>query len=277
MMMNGIVLRAAMAGAVMVAGCDSGTSETTMNRNEPASTFGEVAPDRWRELAEKRLFFGHQSVGGNLILGVQEVLARNPQIPLTVIETADPSRMTAPGLYHARVGRNGAPESKLDAFNSIVVEAVADSGTAMLKYCYADITKDTDPAALFAQYRSAVDALQAAHQGLTIVHVTLPLTADRGTLYHLAAVVRGKTTHRQMNLVRKQYNEMLRSTYGGNEPIFDLASLESIGSDGAEANVRYRGEEVPVLATQWTYDGGHLNEAGRQRLAEAFLVTLAQL
>jgi lysophospholipase L1-like esterase len=77
-----------------------------------------------------------------------------------------------------------------------------------------------------------------------------------------------------VNLIRHQYNELLRSTYVGKEPVFDLARLESTNADGTTETVRYEGQRVPVLATAWTSDGGHLNEAGRQRMAKALLTTL---
>jgi hypothetical protein len=237
--------------------------------------FDQVSIEQWQRLESARLFFGHQSVGGDLIQGVREVLSRNSQIPVRVVETSDPAAMKEPGLYHARIGRNGAPESKLDAFGRVA--ASLGSGTAMLKYCYADVTANTDPAALFEAYCAGVETLRSAHPGLTIVHVTIPLVADHGTLRHVAAVVRGRPTYRQVNWLRAQYNELLRATYGGREAIFDLAELESTKAGGGRATVRYRGDAVPVLASEWTYDGGHLNEAGRRRMAEVFLATLATL
>jgi hypothetical protein len=235
----------------------------------------QVTPEQWKRLEARRIFFGHQSVGGNLIQGVQEVLAGSARV-LRVIDTADPGLMTEPGLYHARIGRNGAPSTKLEAFVSIA-GGMRGSGTAVLKYCYVDVTRDTDAAALFEGYRAGVEALKASRPGITVLHVTLPLLADRGALRHAAAVVRGKPTYREVNLIREQYNDRVRQTYGGREPIFDLAGLESTKRDGSRATVRYRGKAVPVLAAEWTYDGGHLNEAGRQRMAGFFLATLASL
>jgi hypothetical protein len=235
----------------------------------------QVTPEQWKRLEASRIFFGHQSVGDNVIEGVQKLLAGSPGV-LRVVETADPGLMTEPGLYHARIGRNGAPSTKLEAFVSIVGE-MRGAGTAVLKYCYVDVTTETDAAALFGGYRAGVEALKASRPGITVLHVTLPLLADRGALQHAAAVVRGKPTYRQVNLIREQYNDMLRQTYGGREPIFDLAGLESTKPDGSRATVRYRGKAVPVLASEWTHDGGHLNEAGRLRMAGFFLATLASL
>ena len=111
------------------------------------------------------------------------------------------------------------------------------------------------------------------------MHATLPLQADNGFWFHLKTVLRGnaRSSHRQLNLIRQTYNELLRKAYAGREPVFDLAGLESVAPDGRVVSVRHKGMRVPVLAHEWTYDGGHLNEAGRRRIAEAFLVSLARL
>ena len=68
---------------------------------------------------------------------------------------------------------------------------------------------------------------------------------------------------------------MIQDARDRKEQIFDLARYESSKADGSAEAVRYRGNSVPVLAKEWTYDGGHLNEVGRRRVAEAFLAQLA--
>lgn len=232
----------------------------------------------WARLASRRVFFGHQSVGGDILQGVAEVLASNPQLGLRVVESADPRAMSGPGLYHARIGENLVPDTKLAAFVQ-VAGAIDGAATAMVKYCYVDVTAETDAAALFTRYREAIETLRRGRPELTIVHVTLPLETDWGTYFHWKRVLRGQlTTHRELNSVRERYNALLRAAYAaGREPVFDLAQLEATASDGSLRTVRYRGQRVPVLAREWTHDGGHLNEAGRRRIAEAFLVTLARL
>lgn len=261
------------AGALACGGEDAMQQTPT-----PVPAIADITTEQWTRLADRRLFFGHQSVGGNILDGVAEVLRDHPEIPLRVIETADPAAMRGPGLYHARIGKNGEPETKLASFKQIAAAGMGEGGTAMVKYCYVDVTGRTDPVALFESYRREVDSLRAAHPGLTIVHVTLPLETDWGEYFHWKRVIRGQlTTHRELNFLRQRYNERLRETYGGREPVFDLAHLQSIGADGKVRTVRYRRTRVPILAREWTYDGGHLNEAGRRRIAEAFLATLASL
>lgn len=248
-----------------------------MPATSPSPTsLADVTPAEWQRLAARRLFFGHQSVGGNILDGVVKVLAEHPDIGLRVVEASDPARMTAPALYHARIGKNGAPQTKLESFRQIA--GAMGEGAAMVKYCYVDVDAGTDPAKLFGAYRDGIAALKAANPSLTVVHLTLPLQADWGHFHHYWRVLRNQlTTYRELNSLRHAFNEQVRQTYGGRDPIFDLAQLQSVGADGREQAVRWQWRRVPVLARDWTEDGGHLNEAGRRRVGEAFLAFLAKL
>jgi hypothetical protein len=238
--------------------------------------FDQITPAQWERLANQRIFFAHQSVGGNLLDGVRDVMREHGAIRLNIVEVSGPSQMNGPAFYHALVGRNGEPSSKLQAFDEFV-RRTDGSGIAFLKYCYVDVQHGSNAQALFEDYRRTVDALRQQFPGLILVHVTLPLVTDAGTLRHLAAVARGKPPARAVNLIRHQYNELLRKAYVGEQPVFDLARLESTNADGSRAEVRYQGQRVPVLAPAWTYDGGHLNEVARQRMSKALLSTLASL
>lgn len=241
-----------------------------------ALSFEQITPQDWQRLANERIFFGHQSVGQNLLDGMRDVVASNPNIRLNIVEVKNGSSIDGPGFYHTFIGENGKPASKLAAFRD-AMDSVGESGTALMKYCYVDVNFQSNPKQMFEDYRRTVNEVRAKHPGIRIVHVTLPLTSDPGTIRYVAAVVRRLPTSRGLNLIRHQYNEMLRTEYGGKEPIFDLAALESTEPDGTQKLVRYKGERVPVLSNAWTYDGGHLNEAGRRRIAEAFLTTLVSL
>jgi hypothetical protein len=265
-----VVLSCALAAAA----CRGGESATTME--QPVLKFEQITPEQWNRLAGERIFFGHQSVGSNIMDGVRDIMASNKNVRLNIVDATNVTDMSAPGFYHAPVGKNGEPATKLADFRKRV-PAMADSGIALMKYCYVDVGLTTDPKKLFEEYRQNVDAIRAENPNLTVVHMTLPLLTDAGTLRHVAALARRKPTGRQLNLIRHQFNEMLRTTYGGREPIFDLASLEATKSNGEMKLVNYKGARFPVLAQEWTYDGGHLNEAGRRRIAEAFLTMLVSV
>lgn len=243
-----------------------------------ASGLAGIPAAHWRWLATQRVFFGHQSVGGNIVRGIDDLLRAHPTLPLRLVETGDAAAMREPGLYHARVGTNGDARSKLDEWERTISAAGLDhDAIALLKLCYVDITLETDVAALFAEYERTVTRIRSAHPRLTIVHITTPLTVDPGSLRHHAAKLRRLTSLREMNVPRARYNELMRKRYGGADAIFDLEALESADRAGRRRTVRVAGRDIPHLDRAWTDDGGHLNEGGRTRAAVAFLETLAAL
>lgn len=65
-----------------------------------------VSAAGWGELAGKKIFFGHQSVGYDIMEGVSALQKEHPSIRLTIVETTDPSRFDGPVFAHAQVGRN---------------------------------------------------------------------------------------------------------------------------------------------------------------------------
>jgi len=77
------------------------------------------------------------------------------------------------------------------------------------------------------------------------------------------------------NVKRNQFNHLLRTELEGKELIFDLARIESTFPDGSRASFTNAGKTYDALVPDYTYDGGHLNEAGRRMVAEQFLVFLA--
>lgn len=237
----------------------------------PMPNFSSITAAQWDSLTQRRIVFGHQSVGRNILTGVKTVLAANPGIALRVVQGAPTD--DSPGLYHEDVGQNGDPASKSTHLAALVDSAHVDA--ALVKFCYVDVTEVTDADSLFANYQSWVAALQQRHPDLRIVHATLPLTSLDGRREWLMGKLKGRKTARDLNLTRHRYNEMLRREYVGRAPVFDIAALESTRADGSRITFRYRGVDVPTLDPEITDDGGHLNATGQRRAAEAFLALLA--
>ena len=252
--------------------------KTADTGGKPLPSLKEVSDTEWAALAKRRIFFGHQSVGGNIMQGVVEVLAANPSIPLKVVESRSPGDSAGPAFHHALIGRNDYPLEKFEDFVTVAAGSFGpDGGIAMLKLCYIDIHTHTDPQELFAEYRRRVESLRASNPSLTIVHFTSPLTNIENWKGRVRAALTRANTQRERNLVRHRYNELLRQSYEGREPIFDIARLESTLPDGQRVFFRFDGQDVPLLAPQYTDDGGHLNAGARRMVAEQLLVMLARL
>ena len=237
--------------------------------------FGQVAVEQWASLSRRTFYFGHQSVGVDIVEGVREICARRPEIPLRVVSG---SSAASPGtLNEFRIGRNEDPDSKNSAMLEATDGALGPGPVVMFKYCYVDVDVKTDPAKLFEGYRQTISRIRSRHPDCTLVHLTVPLMAEPTLLRYVMNKVRGMATSREENAVRGEYNRLLRAAYAGNEPVFDLAALESTRADGTLEHGVIEGESVPALAPEWSADGGHLNAAGRWRVAEQFLATLASL
>jgi hypothetical protein len=232
--------------------------------------------DALAPVAKLAVFFGHQSVGDNLVAGLQRVAARDGGALQVVAAGAGPARPAT--FSHALIGANGDPELKMRAF----AEAV-DGGpgrgaqVALMKLCYVDFDGPVDPAALFARYQATLAGLRARHPGTVFVHVTTPLTAVQTGWKPLVKRLIGRESSESRNARRERYNALMRGAYAGKEPLFDLAAVESTRPDGSRETVTWSGQAVPMLVPAYTDDGGHLNAVGQERAAAALLQLLGSL
>jgi hypothetical protein len=228
-------------------------------------------------LRKTKVFFGHQSVGANILEGIRELSADDQRLSLEVTRGDSPRSVAAPALVEAYIGRNSDPQSKADAFVAALRDGLGpDGGIALYKYCYLDVRQDTNIDALFGSYKRAVETVRASHPEITLVHVTIPLTADEGRLRQLAKAALGKPTSRDLNIKRNAYNELVRRTFAAREPVFDLARIESTRLDGTRSYFRNGDDTVYTLAAHYTDDGGHLNRLGRSSAARELLRVLAE-
>lgn len=267
-------LRTHWCGLAAVLAFAQGCERTAMTQ-ATGSPLDSVTAADWEWLAGQRIFFGHQSVGQNIVDGIRDVLADHPEIALKLVGTREPELVVGPAFIHALVGRNEDVSSKTREFNAVVTGMREPVTIAFYKYCSVDVGFDTNPDSLFKLYRERTDSARAP--GLTIVHVTMPLTTTEGGLRGLAKRVLHRRTQVELNAIRNRYNQLLRDHYSGREPLFDLAALESTKPDGTRSFSLAGGDTVYSLARELTSDGGHLNPVGRQRVAEALLAFLARL
>lgn len=222
-----------------------------------------------------RVFFGHQSVGENILDGLRALAATaGREIAVAPLGEQLPA---AGGIVHAKVGRNEHPETKCDAFRDILDERPDLADVALLKFCYIDITERTDVDVLFETYRSTLDGLDRRHPSLAIVPVTAPLRHAPGGLGVFVRERLGRPNRAKMaNAHRHAFNERVRRAWA-DRPIFDLAAAEATRPDGGREQFRWEGATCDNLVAAYTDDGGHLNAAGRAASARAFLRCLASV
>lgn len=228
-------------------------------------------------VAQRRIYFGHQSVGSNLLDGVKQ-LAEKAGVPVRVAESQTASGVPPATFGHTAVAKNGDPLLKLRSFEQAMGQQPAGLDIALVKFCYVDIWADTDPKALFARYRATMDTLRASHPGTAFVHVTAPLTIAQSGPKAIIKKMIGRVPYGVAeNRRREEFNALLRQTYQGKEPVFDLARIESTAPDGRAVAVEWQGVASPAMAEAYTDDGGHLNAAGKLRAARELISVLASV
>ena len=242
-------------------------------------TIKDVPAEAWQKLAQKKIYFGHQSVGYNIMDGVRYIMKENPQIKLNIVETNDPARFNVPLFAHSSIGKNEDPRSKCEDFDNVIAKKIAGKvDIAFFKFCYVDIVSNTDVNKLFATYNETLLSMKEKYPTAMFVHMTVPLTvAQTGPKVWIKKIIGRPIGGYDDNIKREQFNTLLRKEYSTKEPIFDLAGIESIFPDGTRSTLEKDSKEYPALVPVYTNDGGHLNELGRKVVAEQLLIFLATL
>ena len=247
-------------------------------RAETFSSLQEIPESTWNALAEKTFYFGHHSLGGNIINGIEELMAENPQITLRIEKLDEGTNFDKPVFAHSYVGENYHPESKIEDFQQTLQGGVGKKvDYAFMKFCFLDITRKTkDPEGLFEQYKSMVNRVQKNFPDLQLIHFTAPLTAKQAGLKGFAKKMLGKGANVD-NITRQQFSNLLKAEYEGKAPIFDIAEAESTSPDGTRESLTSHDTTYYTLIWDYTDDSGHLNGVGRKIVAEKFLLFLANL
>ncbi|HSB97616.1 MAG TPA: hypothetical protein VLC91_14255 [Spongiibacteraceae bacterium] len=261
------------AGSLSI-GC--GNRDTAVEQPVPAASnmpTAEHTPtaEQWQRVTALHILFGHQSVGGNILTGVQN-LAREQHIPLQISESR--AALPGPGIQHFKVGRNEDPNGKLADFSNVLnQEAAAPIDIALLKFCFIDFTADIDPNQLAHNYIATLDELMRTHPNTIFIPMTSPLTTlQSGPRAWLKKLFGKELGGYASNARRHVFNEILRTRYGASKRLFDIAALESNrGASGAE----YHGARIESLNPGIASDDGHLNDAGERLLGAALISHLA--
>lgn len=227
----------------------------------------QAEPGDLQALAEQRVFFGHKSVGKNIMAGMEQVYAAHGVAGAPVIELEPGETTTLPeggAFVHSHIGENYHPIGKLRNFDAMIRGGLGDQvDVAALKFCYIDIRWDSDVDGLFSQYQETMAQLQADYPDVRFIHVTAPLTTGPyGIRDHVKVLV-----GRNDNAARERYNDLMREAYGSDE-LFDLAALEATEPDG-----EIREQE---LFAGYSTDGAHLNPGGSEMLAAELVGFLAE-
>jgi len=256
--------------SLIIFGCGKG--DPPMNRQ---NTKIDLAESRLEKVRSMRVYFGHQSVGKNILDGLQSLAAENPAYKLNIVETDAPEKMTGPIFAHFRVGSNMTPDSKIESFRDHISRSGKGVDVAFFKFCYVDVGADTDVEALFQKYRKTMTDLKTQFPNVTFVHVSIPVKTIDGGVKGIVKKILGKSNGEEANVSRTRYNDLLRKEYSGKDPLFDLAAVESTTPDGSRVQGEKNGARYEALYPSYSDDGEHLNRDGGRRAAMTLLNTLA--
>ncbi|PUB88150.1 MAG: hypothetical protein B6D72_02715 [gamma proteobacterium symbiont of Ctena orbiculata] len=229
-------------------------------------------------LADARVFFGHQSVGKNILEGIEGLLKDHQGIDLRIADYTTEVGESKGCLLHAAVGNNTEPLSKCVDFGRIIDEELAGKiDYALLKFCYIDINRDSDVSKVFNDYKRTMDDLIARHPEVTFIHATMPLRHSPGGPSIWLRELLGRPNKSKLdNIKRNQFNQMLRSNYN-DSAIVDIAASESTYANGKRESFKMDGRTYYSLIGDYTDDGGHLNVQGRTRVASVFVQQIASI
>jgi hypothetical protein len=264
----------AVVATLALSACGSGT---------PRDRTGPSLPDvndSIKRLESVRVFFAHQSVGDNIMDGVATLIKEAPAPSLHVARLASTAGASGGFLAHESLGINGDPSGKTDAFVSVLEGGLGERlDIALQKYCFIDFEPTTNAQEVFSYYQHGIERIHRDFSNLTVVHVTAPLMAVQTGPKAFVKELLGRAPGQfEDNIVRERFNDLIRKTYDGREPVFDLARLES-SRPGAPSRVSssFKGATAYGLLPEYTADGMHLTGAAERQIAAEFLHFLANV
>jgi len=220
--------------------------------NEGIGAFERLPDDEVERLRGRRVLWGHQSVGENIIEGARQL----------GFDFATVSNGGDYGEAHwgeAAVADNGDPERKIRSFITLMTSGGIGRRVeaASFKFCWVDFDDGTDVQDLLDDYDAAIRDLQARFSDVRFLHVTPPLTTDEP----------------ELNGHRWRYGRELIRRHRDSGLVFDLAAVISTDAAGRQC----KSGNQRRLCPGWASDSGHLNDAGAKRAAKAFLYAFHRL
>lgn len=231
-----------------------------------------ITKDKLTSLPGKRVYFGHQSVGSNIIDGIKNSIIENEELNFIKIVTFDEylqmdstENDNSFYLVHSNIGRNAFPMLKLSDFAE-KIDSLKNIDAAFMKFCYVDITRETDIENLYGNYLETMSTLKIKYPKIRFLYFTAPITARENPVFALLKGILRRPD--DMNKNRNRFNKLIRQTENIN--LFDLAFLES--HDKTTTQLK-DGKEF-LLKKYSTEDGGHLNSIGSKVMGMLLLVKI---
>lgn len=242
---------------------------------QPRKMDDALAAD-FERVGAARVYFGHQSVGGNILSGLADLQG---QLDRPLIRVAELGALDAGDgggvLLQTAIGQNGKPGAKCEDFRQVMKQLQGRVDVALFKFCYIDFDDQSDAAAIFDTYARTMDEMKQQYPEVIFVHVTAPLRSiERGPGVWARELLGKRNRAKYANAARGEFNRLLRERYAA-DPIFDLAAVMSTYPDGRREAFTLDGKTYESLVPAYTNDGGHLNTVGATYGAAGFVESIA--
>ena len=236
-------------------------------------------------VARTRMFFGHQSVGMNVLDAVPVVYADHGVSAPPIEQGRAEAGPNGGFIAHKSIdeGVIDAGKTALEEFDRTIRAGMGRQiDVALMNFCWGDVFNNTDVDALFARYRNTMAALERDFPNVTFIHVTVPLTTEPGA--HVVTELktwvktllgRPDLFDQRANVARERLNALIRGEYAGRY-LFDLAAIESTKPDGTRVSGSYDDQGYFALYDGYASDMAFLNAVGAKIAATAFLEAIAQ-
>jgi hypothetical protein len=136
-------------------------------------------------VARARVFFGHFSVGMNVLNAVPGVYADHGVSAPSIEQGGTQPGPNGGFIAHQFIGTEVDGKPPLEDFDRIMRGGMGRQVDVALMNCWGDVKSNTDVDALFASYRDTMAALERDFPNVTFIHVTEPLTSEPGLFAEL--------------------------------------------------------------------------------------------
>ena len=251
------------------------------DRNTKQKTFSsikDVAISKWGQLSRKKIYFGHRSVGNNIIDGIKNLIGENPQIKLNITQPTDKIEKKNGFFMHSMIKQNASPKIIAIDYEQLQ-ENLNGSSFDIVLIRFTPFYDETEMDGIFADYKQALNQLKNKYPNTIFIHGTYPLTRSKTTWKTWIKKIIGKKEiwEYDQNIKVNEFNNSLRKEYLGKDPFFDLARFQSTYPDGRRSTFTKEGKTYFHMVPDFTYDNVHLNENARRMIAERLLLYMISL
>lgn len=277
--MKGVMFRLASA-TVIVLLLLTGCQKESFEKDQFYKMYGSGSEDVGAfigQLADQKVYFGHQSVGYNIIDGMQ-LWEDESGIALSKAFSRDFSSESETSFVHFKIGTNKEPHAKIDDFVALMEQIPEEEkAIAFFKFCFADFYEDTDVDDLFAYFSEKMLYLKDKHTNINFLVSTVPAMAVQKGWRGFAKKILGRAPYGYLqNISLSEFNQKVLTEFSGVLPVFDLAGIEVTRPDGSMETFTHKGSEHPCIPDYYTSDYGHLNDFGARTVSYNLLAFLSE-